>query len=166
MVSCFENILALRKINIKDLPFLFHVYASTRSEEMVLAGWDTAQTKAFLHMQFNLQHTQWQQRFSQANFDIILLEGKSVGRFYVDRSKKEIHIIDIAILPEFRGQGIGSYLIEELIAEAKGKNKKLSLQVLKTNPVIGLYQRIGFRVVQEDDVYALMENVPDFSFDT
>ena len=152
-----KETLTLREITPDDLFFLYQVYASTRMDEMVLTGWPQQQIDWFLQMQFNLQHSQWQQNNPDAEFNLILLDNTSVGRLYIDHREKQIHIIDIAILPEFRGKGIGTYFLNGLKEEAHQKAMKLSLYVEKNNPARFLYQKIGFRVVEDGEVYHLME---------
>jgi ribosomal protein S18 acetylase RimI-like enzyme len=152
--------LTLQSIKKDDDVFLYELYASTRIEEMALTGWPAQQIDWFLQMQFNLQHNQWQENYPDAAFDLILMKGQPVGRLYVDHQVVEIRVIDIAILPEFRGQGIGTYCLKQLIEEAKNVNKKLSLHVERNNPAMKLYQRLGFKVVNQGEVYFLMEIQP------
>ena len=160
-ISSLTDTLSLRKISKEDLPFLYQVYASTRWEELAVTGWPKEQIDWFLLTQFNMQHTQWQQNYPQADFDLILLDHTPVGRLYVDRWETEIRIIDIAVLPEFRGRGIGTHFLKQLKREAGQKKLLLSLHVEKNNPARSLYQRLGFRLAQEDDVYDLLEIEPD-----
>ena len=66
-------------------------------------------------------------------------------------------MIDIALLPEQRGRGIGTMLLEQLVGEARRAGKAVRLRVLRTNRALSLYRRLGFRVVREADVYAELE---------
>ena len=157
LISSLANTLSLRRISTADLSFLYQVYASTRWEELAVTGWPQTQIDLFLHAQFNMQHDQWQQHYPKASFDVILLNEVPVGRLYVDRRETEIRIIDIAILPKFRGRGIGTHYLTLLKEEAKHKGLNLSLHVEKQNHARALYVRMGFKVVQEGDVYDLME---------
>jgi ribosomal protein S18 acetylase RimI-like enzyme len=143
-----------------DLEFLYEVYASTREAELTAVDWSHQEKENFLRMQFDLQHKQWIQFYDQAAFEIILIDGNPAGRLYVDRREKEIRIIDIALLTEFRRQGIGSRIMKALIAEADQVNLPLSLHVEMYNPAMGLYQKLGFKKIQEVGVYFLMEKHP------
>jgi ribosomal protein S18 acetylase RimI-like enzyme len=51
----------------------------------------------------------------------------------------------------FRRRGIGSEVVRVLIEEAAQAGKALTLGVVKTNPAIGLYKRLGFRITHDDD---------------
>jgi ribosomal protein S18 acetylase RimI-like enzyme len=143
--------------NQEDVGFLFKVYASTRAEEMAMSGWNEKEIENFLHMQFNLQHTQYRQNYKNAAFDIIFYQEKPVGRLYVDRRADDIRIVDIALLPEYRRQGIGSKIMKELIGEADEKKVKLSLHVEHFNPAMALYERLGFEKKGDTGVYFFME---------
>lgn len=143
-----------------DLEFLYRVYASSRADEMALTGWSDLQKEEFLRMQFDLQHKQYTQNYKNASFEIILYNDVPVGRLYLDRRKDEIRIIDIALLTEFRGRGIGSKIMKDLVAEADEKKLILSLHVEHNNPALGLYEGLGFKKEGDTGVYFFMERPP------
>ncbi len=147
----------LRPVAAGDLDFLFEVYASTRREEVNAWGWNAAQADAFLKMQFDAQRRAYEMQYPHASHDIILLGGEQVGRLLVARSKDEILLTDIALLPLHRGKGIGSGLIGKLLDEARRTSRKVCLQVLKHNPAARLYERLGFVLTGEHGLYVQME---------
>jgi len=147
----------LRPIKPEDEEFLYKVYASTRQEEMELVDWNKTQIEDFLRMQFNAQHKYYQENYVGSSFDIILKAGIPVGRLYVARWEKENRIIDIALLPEFRGKGIGSMLLKDIMAEASAKNKSVSIHVEHYNPALRLYKKLNFHKIDDTGVYFLME---------
>jgi predicted N-acetyltransferase YhbS len=64
-------------------------------------------------------------------------------------------------MPEFQGLGIGTALFKQTMAEADSLGIPVVLGVLKTNPALKLYRRLGFEVIQEKDLrYLLMRPVP------
>ena len=95
MNSQYIQALAFCAVTTEDIPFLFVLYASTRKEEMALTDWTQEQIDWFLNMQFDLQCKQWQQNYPHADFDLVLLEGKPVGRIFVNRQNSHIYLIDI-----------------------------------------------------------------------
>lgn len=141
----------------EDEDFLCQVYASTREEELRLTNWTDAQKAAFCRMQFRAQSTDYRANYPDAQNSIIERDGVPVGRLIVDRRAEQIRITDIAILPEARGQGIGTKFLRELMAEAAGAGKPLSIHVEKFNPALRLYERLGFRPCEDKGVYLLME---------
>src|SRR4051794_24434685 len=102
----------------EDEAFLYQVYASTRAEEMALTNWSVAQQAAFLRMQFNAQRQSYLIQFPAATYQIILREENAIGRLILNRTNKEILLMDIALLPAYRNAGIGTQLIQALQAEA------------------------------------------------
>lgn len=150
----------LRPIAAEDESFLYHVYASTRQEELAPVPWTEEQKSAFLRMQFTAQRSHYQEHYAGASFDVILCAGERAGRLYVDRRDGELRIVDIALLPDFRNKGVGSRLLSELVAEAHAAGKPVTIHVEHNNPALRLYQRLGFRQVDTNGVYLLMERPP------
>src|SRR5690242_16314624 len=117
----------LRPVQEEDEELLLELYSSTRVDELAPLGWSADQQAAFLTQQFNAQHQYYQANYPHADFLIILVNGQPAGRLYVDRGADEIRLIDIALLPEHRGAGIGSGLIKELLAEAQQACKPIRI---------------------------------------
>lgn len=150
--------LTLSTVSQADSGFIEKVYLSTRFEEFTLLGWPPAQTEAFLKTQLEFQQKSYEMQFPGAENYLIKLENESVGRLIIDRTENENRLVDIALLPEFRGRGIASAIINDLMEEAAKEGKKLALQVLKTNQkAFKLYQKLGLRVTAEDEFYYSME---------
>lgn len=149
--------LTFRPIQPEDAAFLREVYASTRAEELALVNWSDAEKQAFLQMQFDAQHRHYQQHFPAADFRIILRESRPIGRLYLARLTDEFRIIDLALLPAHRGAGIGTALLQDILREAAAAGKPVRLHVERFNPALRLYQRLGFTMVEEGQIYLLME---------
>jgi ribosomal protein S18 acetylase RimI-like enzyme len=75
-----------------------------------------------------------------------LLTVERPGYGYVDDDTPEL---SIAVLPEFRGMGIGSQLLTHLLEQAQALYPAVCLSVSPGNPALRLYQRIGFTIVDE-----------------
>lgn len=149
--------ISFRPINDGDLEFLSQLYASTRADEMAQVDWTDEQKSEFLTMQFNAQHSFYQQQFEQAAFLVIEADSSPVGRVYVDRRADEIRLIDIALVPEQRNGGLGTTLLKDLLDEAKMAGLPVTIHVENFNPAMRLYQRLGFQVLEDQGVYQLME---------
>jgi ribosomal protein S18 acetylase RimI-like enzyme len=147
---------SLRPITPEDDSFLRRLFASTRAEELAITGWNDEQKAAFCRMQFDAQSAHYQKHYADASLDVIERDGAAAGRLLVWRSEKEILIVDIALLPEHRGAGIGSKLLRELQDEAKAASKSLTIHVERFNPALRLYQRLGFEQIEDKGVYLLM----------
>lgn len=66
------------------------------------------------------------------------------GWGFVDVETPEV---SLALLPAYRGQGIGTALLTALVDQARGQYAALSLSVDPQNPAMRLYERLGFTVV-------------------
>lgn len=152
---------ALRPITPADREFLYHVYASTRAEELAAVEWGAEQRQAFLRQQFEAQHAWYQQNYAGAAFDVVLADdGSAAGRLYVARWPREIRLIDVALLPEFRRHGLGSALLGDLLDEARRAGKPVTIHVERMNPALRLYERLGFRLKEDKGVYLFLEWSP------
>jgi GNAT superfamily N-acetyltransferase len=141
--------ITLRPERAEDEAFLLAVYASTREEELAAVGWDAATRGRFLDLQFRAMRQGYRGMFPEAEFAIILLDGRPVGRAVVDRSGEAIHLVDLALLAPERNRGIGTRLLRQWIGEAAQANRPLRLRMLKGSRARRLYERLGF--VQTDD---------------
>ena len=149
--------IALRSIAPDDHPFLLAVYAGTREQELAALPWDAEQKAAFLRMQFEAQHQFYQEQYGGASFDVVLVDGDAAGRLYVARWPRDIRIVDIALMPAYRGRGVGTRILRGLQEEAAGSNRTLSIHVERMNPALSLYERLGFRISEDKGVYYFME---------
>ena len=150
-----------RLIEDKDMEFLYQVYASTREEELAQVNWDAAQKEEFLRMQFKAQHQHYQRYYAEAQYSIIIVDRVPAGRLYLDRRKDEIRIIDIALLPAYRGQGLGTSILEDIQAEGRKNGLPVRIHVEQFNPAMKLYAKLGFKKICDVGVYNLMEWVPE-----
>lgn len=148
--------LSLRPITDADLPFLMKVYALTRTAELAQVPWTEEEKQVFLGFQFSAQHSHYQKNYTTAAFNIIEHDGQPVGRLYVDEWAREIRIVDIALLPEFRGRGFGTQFLSEIQARAAAVGKTVSIHVERNNPAYSLYTRLGFIKTEENGFYDLL----------
>ena len=148
----------LRPITDADLPFLQQLYAGTRVDELAQVPWTDEQKAAFIVQQFQAQHAWWQEHYTGARFDLVLVDGEPAGRLYVDVWAREIRVVDIAMLPAYRGGGIGTLLLRRVFDEGDAAGKPVSIHVEIFNPARRLYDRLGFvEKGTHGDVYILME---------
>ncbi|HZV35422.1 MAG TPA: GNAT family N-acetyltransferase [Verrucomicrobiae bacterium] len=149
--------ISLRPERPEDEPLLAQIYASTREDELNLTNWDSPTRAAFLDMQFKAMLKGYRSQFAQAEFSIILSDGKPVGRMVVDRAPGEIRVVDIALLPVHCGHGIGTKLMRDIMDEAARAGKPVRLSVFRGTRATPFYLRLGFRIVSEPDIYEEME---------
>lgn len=148
--------IALRTATDADMDFLRDVFSSTRMPEFTSAGMSVEQAEALLVSQFSIQHAYYRQHYPHGRFDIIMQGSSNVGRMYHDWHGDTVQLIDIALLPAYRGAGIGTRLMRAIVAEAARKRMPMQLYVEFQNPVRKLYRTLGFVPAGENGVYELM----------
>ncbi|HEX4738463.1 MAG TPA: GNAT family N-acetyltransferase [Allosphingosinicella sp.] len=148
-----------------DLPFLSRLYASTRWEELAQTGWPDEAKARFLLDQFELQRVHYARHRPNAERMVIERAGAPAGRLYIDETAERLHIVDIALLPDSCGAGIGSAILGDLLRLAEASGRIVSIFVEKYNPALSLYRRLGFVPVREEGAYDFMECGPGTSFD-
>jgi ribosomal protein S18 acetylase RimI-like enzyme len=151
---------SLRPSTAEDLPFLRRVYLSMRQEQLAGTRWPPEQIDEFLGMQFEAQHSHYRDNYRDTSWDVILADGEPAGRLYVARWPEQVRIVDIVLLPEFRGLGIGSTLIRQLFEEAEATGRPVRMHVELNNRARALYERLGFRPVAESGISFEYERPP------
>ena len=149
----------LRPVRSADDDLLRRIYASVREEELSVVAWSDDVKDAFLRHQFDAQDAHYREHYEGASFDVIEVDGEAVGRLYVARWEDEIRIMDIALLPEARGAGVGTQLLKDLLDEGARTGKRVSIHVERENPALRLYERLGFNFVSERGAFLLIEAV-------
>jgi ribosomal protein S18 acetylase RimI-like enzyme len=147
--------LTTRPVQPGDEAFVLEAYASGRSAELALVPWGQEQKQAFVKMQLSAQLAHYAAYFPAAEHLLLLLEGQPAGRIYIERSPEKIHILDLTLMPALRGRGLGARLLRRLQAEAG--DRPLSIYVETFNPSLSLFERLGFRKINEDPINFLME---------
>jgi len=146
----------LRPVEPGDEEFLLRLYGTTREDELAYVDWPAEQKEAFVRHQFDAQTLHYREHYPTASFDVILVDGEPAGRLYVDRWPSETRIMEIALLPEFRGGGVGSGLIQAIQAEGR----EVTIHVERFNRAQELYRRLGFVPEEAGPVYVLMRWTP------
>lgn len=139
-----------------DARFRLRLFQSTHGA--IFAGLDPALAETLLRHQFAAQDVGYRAAFAGARFDIVECSGHAVGRIVTLQSDDATTLVDIALLPEWRGRGIGSALIAALLGEARAAGTRVRLSVARSNVrAQALYRRLGFRVVAADPLNEIME---------
>lgn len=148
--------LALRDETSADIDFLQALYGSTRAEELARVDWPEAAKAAFVAHQFSAQRSQYRQHYPQAAFLLVEREGERIGRFYLHHARAEIRLMDITLVPARRGGGIGTALMQRLLAWSDDAGLPVTLHVEPFNRAQRLYHRLGFETREQRGVYHFM----------
>jgi GNAT superfamily N-acetyltransferase len=150
----------LRHITPADDALLLELYGSTRADELALLPWSDEQKQQFIAMQLAAQQDYYSQKYPDGQHDVIVYDGRAVGRLYVARLADEIRIVDLIVLPTERNAGIGSQLVKQLLEEARAAGKRVRIFVESFNPSLKLFERMGFVAVEESGIHLLLEWTP------
>lgn len=148
----------LRPVTEGDEEFLLAVYHNSRAEELDQVHWEEGQREAFIKWQYEMQRREYDARFPEAEYLVVLIDNHPAGRIWVGRSDEEIRLLDIAILREFQNRGAGTILLGRLIEEAKATGKRLRHMVfVLNNNAHRFYERLGFIEIDDVGGYKHME---------
>lgn len=148
---------ALREESPVDREFLAELYASTREEELRPVPWDVATKRDFLRGQFELQWVHYRQHYPCAEWLVVERGAKAIGRLYIDASQREVRLMDLALRAEHRSHGIGTAIVTSLLRYAYALALPTTLHVEPFNPVLRLYERLGFVMRETRGIYLFME---------
>jgi len=151
---------SLRPVTAADTPLLREIFAATRADELALTGWNDVQKAGFIRMQFDMQTAHYDAHFPAANRSVVEVDGEPAGRFYVERNADGIQVIDISLLPAFRGRGIGTGLLRALLEEADRHRLPVGIYVEQNNPAQRLYERLGFAERGTEGIYRQLVRAP------
>ncbi len=148
-----------RPVEAADRRFLRALYASTRSEELACTGWPTTVQQEFLAQQFDCQDRYWREHYADAEFLLLLRGASRIGRLYWHATSSALTLMDMSLLPQWRGHGIGTGLMRVITAYADEAGLPIGLHVEPANLAHRLYLRFGFETVTENGVYLKMRRV-------
>jgi GNAT superfamily N-acetyltransferase len=138
-----------------DEAFLRELYATTRPD---LAGWDDAARKAFVDLQLRAQRREWEATYPGSADEVLLVDGRPVGRLWVAWPPDACVLVDMILLPEHRRRGLGTRVVAEVIAEADRRGVPAQVTVERTNaPSLAFCSRLGFAETGGDEVYVTLE---------
>jgi ribosomal protein S18 acetylase RimI-like enzyme len=154
----------LRLAVAADESFLRELYAGVRAAELAATGWTDADKLHFCNMQFDAQAHHYRTYFPSVKFQIVerisaAADGSpiavAIGRLYVAvlTESPETVLMDIALVPAVRGQGIGTRLVQQVLDQAQAVGHRVSLHVEADNPARRMYERFGFVKIDSTPSY-------------
>ncbi len=150
--------LTLKDFEPGDEAVLFQLFSTVRSEELGMDGWEPELRDKMLRIQFDAQRRSYRELFPHADERLILRDGSPIGWVIVDRSRPELHGVDIALVADERQQGIGTRVIQALQDEAAAGNRPMGITVQRRNVrALALYRRLGFRAIRDTEAHIVME---------
>ena len=154
-----DESITLQPVTDSDEDFLLELYKSSRGDDLRGLGWSEDGISEFLEMQHEA-HCNLQNDHEHVSDQLVLIDGKRIGRLSIEALAGEIRCLDLALLPEYRNQGVGTLLIHRLQAQATSAGCALHLQVIRFNRAVNLFERLGFQRTSETGTHFQMEWLP------
>jgi ribosomal protein S18 acetylase RimI-like enzyme len=154
-------IVTLRPESPRDELFLRGLIHTTIAAELGASQWPEPMRSHLLGIQYATRRQVLRTNFPEAASYVVDADGADAGWAVVTTLPQEIRLVEIMVLSELRGKGIGTAAIRQILATAAAADKPVRLNVNVTNhAAIGLYQRLGFRRIEGDEVQHVMECRP------
>ncbi|WP_342515101.1 GNAT family N-acetyltransferase [Sporosarcina sp. FSL K6-1522] len=133
-----SNDVLLRKSRLEDTDF---------AVQLDMLAFNMSEADARLHQE-EIQDGPNEQHF------IIVAEGQDIGKIRVSNTDGEAYIYGFAILPEYQGKGYGGKTLCNIVKQEHEAGRSILLDVeTKNMHALGLYEKIGFKIVQGQDYY-------------
>jgi ribosomal protein S18 acetylase RimI-like enzyme len=157
----------LRPARPEDEPFLRQLRGQVDADRLFMNQWGGQEAdevrREILDLQFRAQsaHHKLLKAQWETHENVIEMDGAPVGRFVVSGGRLELRLVEIAIVREWRGKGIGEFIIRNTMEECARSGRFLSLMVEKTNVrALKLYQTLGFSAAADMGHHVLLQWVP------
>ena len=147
----------LRCTTAQDADFLRDLYTCSRWEELAPTGWPDDSKRAFLTQQWQAQRQYYGQHYAGAD-NLVIERGETgaIGRIVIHQGGADLRLVDIALVPAWRGQGLGTGLLQALCTLADQLQQPIVAHVETFNPAQRLYARLGFRAEDNNQIYVRM----------
>lgn len=137
----------IRPATIEDFSWLWNLYVDLLKAPITSQwGWDE-----------NFQKTNFEKNLPIENFKIIKAQDQPIAAYCVDEYEDRLHLRLLLVVRSKQKSGVGKAIMEELMDSALQSNQYVTLSVIKTNPVLEFYTKLGFEVVKDDGECFILE---------
>jgi ribosomal protein S18 acetylase RimI-like enzyme len=140
--------------------FFMELFGEIKSSELHLDTWPEQLRHQLIRMQFQAFEKSIQSEFPESIDFLILYHSEKAGRLQLNKTGNGIRIINISLLPVFQNKGIGFEIINDILNEANLKKIPVNLEVDKINPAFNLYIKLGFKIINENEIKYSMIYTP------
>ena len=114
-----------------------------------------------LRLNIAWQEASFREQWQATQVRIITLDGSYIGWLQSFMQDDALLLAQLFLDGPYQRRGIGTEVMQRLIAESNRVNLPIRLNVVKINPAVCLYERLGFRIVGEDERKFYMKRDPD-----
>jgi ribosomal protein S18 acetylase RimI-like enzyme len=141
-MSSATTTVARRPASAKDEDLLRELFADARPD---LAALPPELRAGLVDMQFRAQRAQYSSSYPNARYEIIVVGGTPIGQLILDEGADSVRVVDVSVHCAYRGRGVGSAVLHDVIADATRSGRGVCLSVWSGNVrARRLYGRLGF----------------------
>jgi ribosomal protein S18 acetylase RimI-like enzyme len=138
---------SFRRVAPQDFAFCWATYREAMKPLTVeLMQWDeTSQRRGI------------EEALGDEGASILVTDDTDAGWLHVIETRRDIHLGHLYLAPQQRNRGLGTKFLRWMGERAKRKDKNFTLEVLKNNRARGLYERLGFRIIEASPLKYTMQ---------
>ncbi len=141
--------ITLRPLREDETEFWREIFYDSVRSHFLSLNLPESETDNLIEFQYQAQSLDYEKNYPLVSNNIVLFNAERVGRLIYSTEHGDLHIIEMAILTEFRGRGIGTKLFRWFFDESRRSGLPIRFYVEKGNPAFRLYRRLGFEVVAD-----------------
>jgi len=155
-----QRALRLRPVSDDDDAFLAELIRDLKAVELESSGMSGPELDELVDLQRQDEDRKHDDAHPKLERLVVVVEGESVGRLVLAETPTALHVVDIAILEAHRGRGIGTRLMLDVQACAAEVRLPVTLEVVKSNPALRLFERLGFTIVGDGLLHQTLSWTP------
>ena len=138
---------SFRRVAPQDFAFCWSTYREAMKPLTVeLMQWDDASQRRAI-----------EEALGDEGASILVAGDADAGWLHVTETRRNIHLGHLYLAPQQRSRGLGTKFLRWMGERAKRKDKNFTLEVLKNNRARGLYERLGFRIIETSPLKYTMQ---------
>ena len=128
----------------EDSAFMLELYASNSKQQLDDLGWSIGSQRTFVIMEAQAEEYHRARQYPGMDRLTICVDDMPVGRLLVCLRHNILHLVDLSLLPRYRGLGIGTQLMGEIIGEARNARVPIKVRVNRDSGTVRFVERLGF----------------------
>jgi len=136
-----------RRVQPQDVAFCWSIYRDAMQPLTVeLMQWNEANQRRGI-----------EEALGDEGASILVAGDADAGWLHVIETRRDIHLGHLYLAPQQRNRGLGTEFLRWMGERATRKDKNFTLEVLKNNRARGLYERLGFRIIETSPLKHTMQ---------
>ncbi|GLS20277.1 hypothetical protein GCM10007874_32940 [Labrys miyagiensis] len=142
---------SLRRADETDAPFLFDLFRGHTGSRLRMGGLPEDVIEQLVAMQYRARVQSYRDRFPDACWSVIEAAGVPIGELIVTGEPGALYVVDIALNPGHRQQGIGSALMRTVMAAGAARGGVRAMVAANNEASLRMFRRLGFSETNDED---------------